>query len=197
MMMKSIIQNEKGMTLVEILVSMSIFAVVMTLTMGFFITLQGIQVIYREKADLHQEGRIVAEIFSKHAREAVQVKQNGTDICASNTNYVAFRAKKTDTTWLVFACTQDSPTNPRYVRMGSEINIDSLIADPAGTINNMPFISSGQVTVTKLEVTRSSVPTYPKTLRYNIEVDRYLSNRIAEEGEKIYFPGYLVMKNEQ
>src|SRR3990172_28245 len=62
--------NNKGMTLVELLVSMGLFAVVMTLTVGFFITMQKMQMTYRDAANLQQEGRIVSEIFSRYAREA-------------------------------------------------------------------------------------------------------------------------------
>lgn len=192
-MKKYIFKNERGMTLIELIVSMGIFAVVMTLTVGFFVRLQQLQMTYRDKADLHQEGRILSEIFSRYAGEAKEVIQSGTDICANNANYIAFKFK--DDTNLVFACTQDG-TNPRYLRMGSEVDLSLLQANPTTAINAMPFLSSGQVTVTKFEVKRSDIATYPKTLRYNMEVDRFLSNGTAGEGEKIHFPGYLVMNNE-
>ncbi|RJO62022.1 type II secretion system protein [candidate division WS5 bacterium] len=191
-MKKNILKNQGGMTLIELIVSMGIFAVVMTLTVGFFVRLQQLQMTYRDKADLHQEGRILSEIFSRYAGEAEQVIQSGTDLCASNTNYIAFKFKNsTGNTGLAFACTQDSPQNPRYIRMG-EVDTSLL----PGVIGDMPYLSSGQVTVTKFEVKRGDIATYPKTLRYNIEVDRFLSSGSAGAGEKIHFPGYLVMNNE-
>ena len=92
-MTKDLIQNKKGVTLIELIVSMGIFAIIMTLTVSFFIVLQGMQRTYRDKADLHQEGRILSEIISRYTREAGEVIQVGTDICASNTNYIALKEK--------------------------------------------------------------------------------------------------------
>lgn len=217
-----ILKNEKGMTLVELLVSVSIFAVVMTMTVSFFITLQKMQMTYRDAAALNQEGRVVSEIFSRQIREAekVVIVDNNSDgsICsdadatAARTaatsggydlgiplDYIAIKKKITDSYVLVFACWHDSDVAPRYLMTGVVAKDFSTIVPKDDFY--LPFISSGQVTVKNLKITHNNPATYPKTLKYDIEVNRfndwlYTGINPVGMGEIIHFPGYLVMKNE-
>jgi prepilin-type N-terminal cleavage/methylation domain-containing protein len=190
-MKKVIIKNNKGMTLVELLVSMGIFAVVMTLTVSFFISLQKLQATYRDRADLHQEGRIASEIFSRYTREAKSVTMID-DAGNTVTGLGAFpglcvggsaniKLEMLDGTTLKFRC-NTSGTNNR-LQMSSCSPVDCY-----------SDISSGQVHVQGLTLERSVEKTYPKTLRYNLEVWQSVTS--TGDGEKIMFPGYLVMRNE-
>ena len=70
--------------------------------------------------------------------------------------------------------------------------------------SDLPYISSGQVSIENLTYVHNDPPTYPKTLKYDLQVDMFKNWDYGEEGndeeigpgEIIHFPGYLVMKNE-
>lgn len=212
-MKKNVIKNEGGMTLVELIVSMGIFTVIISLTVSFFIVLQREQMIYKDTANLQQEGRLTSEIFSRYAKEAyrVVVKDNNTDgsICsdadASNRvtgssalkDYIAFQmGPSSSSPILVFRCDQDDTTNPRYMTMGNLSQTDITNIDiTADDYKWLPFISSGSVTIKDFRPVDNNPPTYPKTLRYNMEVNKFIRGGSASTGDKIYFPGYLILRN--
>ncbi|MEK7447246.1 MAG: prepilin-type N-terminal cleavage/methylation domain-containing protein [Patescibacteria group bacterium] len=215
-MKKNIINNEEGMTLVELIVSMGIFTVIMSLTVSFFIVLQREQMTYKDTANLQQEGRMTSEIFSRYAKEAYQVvvKDNNTDgsICsdadasASNIvagssalkDYIAFKmGPSSSSPILVFRCDQSDSTNPRYMTMGNLSQTDITSIDiTSNDYKWLPFISSGSVTIKDFKPVSNNPPTYPKTLRYNMEVNKFIRDGSASTGDKIYFPGYLILRNE-
>lgn len=192
-MMTRFLKNKKGMTLVELIVSMGIFSVVMTVTVSFFIAIQNMQTIYRDRANLQQEGRIAAEIFSRYVREAQSVAMtdgagnpvselnNGAGLCVGGN--ATLDLVMSDSTTLKFKC--DGGT-PNRLQMSS-------CSPPDGDCYS--DVSSGQINVSSFRLWRGTPATFPKTLRYNMEVDQFKSGIIGE-GEKVMFPGYLVMRNE-
>lgn len=190
MMMRKI-KNQNGMTLVELIVSMGLFTVVMTLTVSFFITLQKMQIMYRDRANLQQEGRIASEVLIRYLREAKSVTMTdsagtgvseltGTGLCSgSGASYLSL--VMVDGNELMFKCLG----TPRKLSMGS--------CSPADTCTPTSFsdISSAQVNISSLTITRGPA-TYPKTLKYNLRVEPL----DPTDGPAITFPGYMVMANE-
>ena len=191
--MIKVLKNKKGMTLVELIVSMGIFSVVMTVTVSFFIAIQNMQMIFRDRANLQQEGRIASEIFSRYVREAQSVTMTdgagntvaelntGSGLCVGGSS--TLNLVMSDGTTLKFKC--DGGT-PNRLQMSS---------CPPADGDCYSDVSSGQINVSSFRLWRGTPATYPKTLRYNMEVDQFKSGTIGE-GEKIMFPGYLVMRNE-
>lgn len=73
--MKSIrlINNDKGMTLIELLVAMAIFLIVTTISVGGFVSLIRLQTESRTMTDVQQNGRIALEQLTRLSRQADKV----------------------------------------------------------------------------------------------------------------------------
>lgn len=201
-MKKNIIKNKRGMTLVELIVSMGIFAVVMTMTVGFFITTQKMQMTYRDRANLQQEGRIASEIFSRYVREAKTVAITGTDVSGGKE---ICNASGGITLLMNDGTTSTNGTTLKFICSGTIPNTLKMASCPSPcTPSAFSDISSSQVNIASLTIGRGAQATYPKTLTYSLEADQYKKdasgNMIPSAslgvGEKITFPGYLVMRNE-
>ncbi len=196
--------------MVELLVSMGIFAVVITMCVSFFIAMQKMQSVYRDQANLQQEGRITSNIFSMQVSDAAVVyindKNSDGSICSDADvnnrtqnndfeDYIAIKKNVSDTEALVFACHEDNSSNTRYLMMGTlsvPVGTDlSPFTISSGNFGQLSWLSSNQVTIDDFQVANSST-TYPRTLKFNLKVKG--SSGIAPE---MQFPGYLVMNNEQ
>lgn len=190
-----------GTSIVELLVSMGLFTVIMTITVQFYITMSRLQQNYRDTANLQQEGRIISEVFSRYAREAPQVYSStayGNNICASS-SYIAFSIKDDPNNALVFNCTQDIGVadQPYRLKMGLvSLSAGQTISSlPAGYDASLASLNTAQSSITNFTISRSTISTYPKTLRYNFEIKK-ADTTGTNEGDKIDFEGYLNMKNE-
>ncbi len=180
-MMKIFKLNNKGMTLVELVVSMALFTLVLTLTVGFFITIQKLQSQYRQTSNMLDEGRFASETFSRITREAKAVSVTGSgnlstgdDLCSTGDT---LSLTMMDSTTINFEC------------QSNQLKMDS------GAYN----LTTDQVKVDSFNVSRGVVATYPKTLKYQMQIEETnLPNgeTSAGTGEKMDFEDYLIMHNE-
>jgi|GEM_PF-1404884 len=190
--------DSRGMTLVELIVSMGLFAVFISLCVGFLIVISRLQMEYRDTANLQQEGRVASEIFSRFVREAKSVSMkdssggsvsdfnSGNGLCDGGT----FTITRMDNTVMEFTCMG----TPRMLYMASCVPVAPSINC---TLPAASEITSAQVNVTKFLIYRGTETTYPKTLRYEIDVEEVLPGGATPGvGQKMTFPGYLVMRNE-
>ena len=189
--------NNKGMTLVELVVSMALFTVVLTLTVGFFIAIQKLQSQYRQTANMQDEGRFAAETFSRITREAKTVQltnssgasidfSGGIDLCATGDT---LNLTMMDGTVVRFDCKKDSTdiNHPslNHLRMDSGLGAYNLTTD--------------QVNVDNFMISRGAQATYPKTLKYQMQIEETnlpSGEASASSGEKMDFEDYLIMHNE-
>ncbi len=189
--------NNKGMTLVELVVSMALFTVVLTLTVGFFIAIQKLQSQYRQTANMQDEGRFAAETFSRITREAKTVQltdssgasidfSGGIDLCATGDT---LNLTMMDGTVVKFDCKKDSTDinhpNLNHLRMDSGSGAYNLTTD--------------QVNVDNFIISRGAQATYPKTLKYQMQIEETnlpSGEASASSGEKMDFEDYLIMHNE-
>ena len=180
------------MTLIELIVSMALFTVVLTLTVGFFITIQHLQSQYRQISNMQDEGRFAAETFSNITREAKTIVVSGTDTSLGTTPPVDLCSRgdvltlgMMDSTTIRFDCQKESD-NVYHLQMDSGSG-------------NYYDLTTGQVNVTSLQISRGAQATYPKTLRYNMHIaENYLPNGESSPGigEQMDFEDYLIMQNE-
>jgi len=75
---KFIINNTRGITLLELIVAMTIFLVVITLAVGGFVSLIRLQSQTQTMTDVQQNGRIAIEQITRLARQAESVDISGT-----------------------------------------------------------------------------------------------------------------------
>lgn len=71
--MKKKYLNQKGMTIIELIVAMTIFVIVITLAVGGFISLIRLQSQTETMTDVQQNGRIAIEQITRLARQADEV----------------------------------------------------------------------------------------------------------------------------
>lgn len=206
-MKKKYLKNKSGMTLLEMVVSMGIFAIIMTITVSFFLSLQRLQILHKQTSDLQQEGRVISEIFSrfaKDAREVVVQDSSGGEICSTGTssgfsysngeyNYIAFKMQ--DDSILIFACYNLS-LNKRELMMANV---------PAGTFSSMDNINTAsgsldfstlsgeEISINSFVFSTSATETVPKSRKFNIRVENSESSGSIAP---IAFPGFIIMKNE-
>lgn len=186
------------MTLVELIVSMGLFAVFISLCVGFLIVISRLQMEYRDTANLQQEGRVASEIFSRFVREAKTVRmtdssgslvtdfKSGNGLCDGGKLTITMM----DNTSMEFTCMG----TPRMLHMASCTPVSPATTC---TLPQTSEITSAQVNVTKFLIYRGTETTYPKTLRYEIDVEEVLPGGATPGvGQKMTFPGYLVMRNE-
>lgn len=112
--------TKKGMTIVEIIVSMAIFMVVVTLVVGAFVTVVRMKALTSNMKESQQKARIAMELVTRLARQAEKVQITGTDtldlyfnIDASNPQATRFEiapraAGTTDYTLDMYDCTNFS-----------------------------------------------------------------------------------------
>lgn len=192
-------KNNHGSSLVEMVVSMSIFVTIITMIVGFLIILYRLQVSYQETANLQQEGRVVSEIFSRRLREARQLEMSGDsiNICpASSFDYdeVSGVSKNqikiwaSNSSYIAVACHVDSSNEIRSIK----IQTDGIVTADS------PSLTSELVSIDSFTIERDKQVTYPKSVKYNIKlVKTYPTGPINAPGlgEKIFFSGFINMRS--
>lgn len=186
------INGEFGFTLVELIVSMGIFAIVMTMFTGFFITLFRLQTDYRATASLNQEARIVSETFSRFAREAKTVTLSNGYTSADSP--------------CISACTVAYYKTvefrlPRGVNAPSteDITINFNGNDSVAKVFriNSASLTSSNIALTSFKIYRQAEGVYPKVLMYEFELAKKVNGVASTNtGEKVFFKGYVNMRNE-
>lgn len=187
-------RGEGGFTLVELIVSMGIFAIVMTMFTGFFITLFRLQTNYRETANLNQESRIVSETFSRFAREAetVTIDDTCTHPCdhtitfkfprgVGSTEYIDMRFR--------YYLSADVDSGKYRFEMGYKQPDNSY---------NVNALTSTNVVLTDFNVSRGSTTVYPKVLEYNFTLAKKVNGiASADPGDTVSFKGFVNMRSEE
>jgi len=169
-------KNIKGTSLVEMVVGLGLFTVIMSITVGFFAILYKLQIDYRESANVHQEGRIMTEIFSRFAREAEAISPPGGVDCET----VEFTLPDQK---VGFSCVVENGVT--YIAM------DTAPLD--GTLVYEYFITSGNVTVTEFKFDRGSEDTYPGALNYSLKIQKTNNPKPEDEMD---FSGFIVTRSE-
>ncbi len=78
-MNKKLIKNERGITIIELMVAMTIFVIVLTLSVGAFVSLIRLQSQTEIMTDTQQNGRIALEQITRLSRQAKTVEIVGND----------------------------------------------------------------------------------------------------------------------
>jgi len=193
--------TDEGYTLIEMMVSMTIYITLTMLIVGFFIALYRLQMKYQIEAHLQQESRIVSEIFSRKVREAniiepviyswseqqsgVSVKKNlclDTDGDDRNNivispNIHKLRFTMLDGSTINFDCFKENGVNVLRFGKGS-----------ADAFN----ITTDEVNVNNFMIYRDGDVSYPKTIRYEFEI----SDR-NNEVPPIFLRGYVNIRDER
>lgn len=78
-MNKRLVKNDKGITILELMVAMTIFVVVLTLSVGAFISLIRLQGQTETMTDTQQNGRVAIEQVVRLLRQAETVEIIGDD----------------------------------------------------------------------------------------------------------------------
>lgn len=186
------IGSQKGTTLLEAVIAMSIFAIIMTIVSGFFIVIYRLQVNYRMTASLYQEARIVSEVISRQAREVKSITvsspfdasfQSGgmIDVCDPS-RYVEMELYSGSK--VQFNCDNTSPSNPvRHFQMKEGL----------GGLAK-PYLTSEHVSMQNFRVWRPNPNAYPQSIGYQFSLVKYGDPIFSEN---IYFRGYINVRSEK
>jgi len=210
--MERYIVKKEGYTLIEITVSMAIFITVMTMVIGFFVSLYRLQGQYRQAANLQQEGRIVTEFFTRNMKEvvAVDIKEDDSDgdICdnsdfadidndgtydnnGKSDDYIDLTIQRDGNTEVMrIRCTKTKNGAPKQLRVWIR-----PLGSPSSENADLPKISSDKTDIRSFVVKRENMVTYPKVLKYETTIGRAWSGSVGP-GEQLFLRGYINMRNE-
>lgn len=205
MIFKNIQKDNSGMTLIELIVSMAIFSIVMTLTVGFFLRLQVLQGTYRASAEMQQEGKIASEALVRLVGAADEVTiydgDGDGDICSPSSSFTAanlgysqdnYLKIKTNLGSFIFACNKEK----NYTKLKSGLFVSQVSSfPPTPAVGDQYFdLVSEQVGVKSFKVQK--MQTYPESLQYDMEVAKVDKdgNFLGQTGDSLHFRGYLTLK---
>ena len=125
--------QDKGFTLIEILVAVGIFSVVISIAVGIFIGSSGSQRKILELYDTQREGNYLMETVSRELRMAIAIS-DGTDghVNQQNNDDSSVEFKNYDGDWIIYcrannagACTNND-TGDYFARDGEKINSSNV-----------------------------------------------------------------------
>lgn len=160
--------NNKGFTLVEVMVSMAAFSVLMMVATGLFISMMKTQSLAKDYLLAQQEGRTATEIISRYLKEATVVSFTSslTGCIGSSLNLTLERGGSTQT--FVFECDN------------GELTLDDR------------KITSPSITVKEFQISRSAEPSFPKAIWYKI----VLEPKNSTGGKPVVYRNYVNTRSE-